>query len=94
MKAIGRARATFVPQPEFHGYVDNKTIRTHSARHRMINDMKSTKVPKTVGMRYTRIFDQVIHDAYGALLDHQAGKILEGNRELNERLAKMYESLV
>lgn len=68
--AIRRARKTFrVPHiPE----VQPGRIRSHSGRHRCINDMKQHNVEQEVGKKYARISDETVYDGYGKL---SAGKV-------------------
>lgn len=55
-KAVSRVRKNFkVPE---HLHVNRSLIRTHSGRHRMINDCKRSAVPDEVGMHFARIVDK------------------------------------
>lgn len=87
-KAIRRARATFrVPHiPD----VNPSRIRSHSGRHRCINDMKQHNVEKEVGKKYARISDDGVYQHYGRLSAQQAGKKLKQNRELQDFWKNMY----
>ena len=87
-RAIRRARSTFhVPHlPE----VQPSMIRSHSGRHRCINDMKQHNVEREVGKKYARIGSDCVYDRYGKLSAQQAGKKLLQNRDLQDYWTKMY----
>lgn len=87
-RAIRRARRTFhVPHiPE----VQPSKIRSHSGRHRCINDMKQHNVDREVGKKYARISDEGVYDRYGKLSAQQAGKKLLQNQELQAFWKHMY----
>ena len=55
-KAVGRIRTSF--EAPKHLWVQNKTIRTHSGRHRMVNGMKRCGVADGTAMHYARIVDR------------------------------------
>ena len=61
-KAVARARQSFKP-PAGH-YVLSSRIRTHSARHRMVNDMKFAHVGDDTAMRFARIYDKRIDEGH------------------------------
>lgn len=43
----------------FEGDIDDPTkVRSHSGRHRMINDLKTSSVPPDAGMMFARIRDK------------------------------------
>jgi integrase len=87
-KAIRKARATFrVPHiPE----VLPHRIRSHSGRHRCINDMKQHNVEREVGKKFARITDDGVYEKYGKLSAQQAGKKLKLNLELQGFWKAMY----
>ena len=87
-RAIRRARRTFhVPHiPE----VQPGKIRSHSGRHRCINDMKEHNVEREVGKKYARISDETVYDRYGKLSAQQAGKKLLQNHDLQAYWKRMY----
>ena len=62
-KAIVRARRDFKPsRPD----VTTEKIRSHSSRHRWINDAKNNNIPKEVAMMYTFISNTGTYDkVYG-----------------------------
>ena len=55
--AIVKSRKTFQTTPD-QGLVHPETIRSHSGRHRMVNDMKIAGVSMEVGMAFSRIKDK------------------------------------
>ena len=91
VKAIVRARHTFQAPPGCEA-VDVASIRSHSGRHRFINDMKNASVDRRVGMTYGRIDEGPSYDGYGAVTHSQAGHVLDSNAALSLVFAKMYES--
>ena len=80
--AIRRARENFVP-PDVTA-VKVSQIRSHSARHRCINDMKSQNVPQEVGKTFARIASTKVWANYGKLTEEQAAKSLGQNVKLQE----------
>ena len=56
-KAIIRARKAFTPPTHLTHLLDIGKIRSHSGRHRSINDMKRSNVSKDVGKTNARIRD-------------------------------------
>ena len=87
-RAIRKARQTFkVPHiPE----VQPNRIRSHSGRHRCINDMKQHNVEREVGKKFARITDDGVYEKYGKLSAQQAGKKLRQNVELQTFWKQMY----
>ena len=87
-RAIRNARQTFkVPHiPE----VQPQRIRSHSGRHRCINDMKQHNVEREVGKKFARITDDGVYEKYGKLSAQQAGKKLRQNVELQSFWKQMY----
>ena len=87
-RAIRQARKTFkVPHiPE----VQSDRIRSHSGRHRCINDMKQHNVEREVGKKFARITDDGVYEKYGKLSAQQAGKKLHQNLELQTVWKHMY----
>ena len=79
-RAIRKARQTFkVPHiPE----VQPGRIRSHSGRHRCINDMKHHNVDREVGKKFARSADGGVYERYGKLSAQQAGKKLQQNLDL------------
>lgn len=87
--AIVRARKTFEPPPGLN--VDTSRIRSHSGRHRMINDLKASGVSTEVGMMHSRIKSHKVYEAYGRMSDEQVGQALNGNKSLKKTLKKIYK---
>jgi integrase len=87
-RAIRSARRTFqVPHiPE----VQPNRIRSHSGRHRCINDMKQHNVEREVGNKFARIADDGVYERYGKLSAQQAGKKLQQNQDLQVLWKQMY----
>lgn len=84
--AIVKVRETFD-----HPEINNKAIRSHSGRHRMINDLKSNQVPEEAGMMYARIKDRKTWAGYGKLTPTQCGDVLERNKSFKKTLSTMYK---
>ena len=57
-KAVSRLRATFSIPPKVSVAIVTQNIRTHSGRHRMVNDMKRCDVAEATAMQYARIVDR------------------------------------
>lgn len=85
--AIGRARRTFSPPG---GYMDVSKIRSHSGRHRMINDLKAAGISTEVGMAHARIKHRKTYDSYGIMSQEQIGFALNSNKALKKRMNKLY----
>lgn len=82
-KAISRLRKTF-EQP-----VD-RTIRSHSGRHTMINTLKATGIPDEVGMFYARISDKQTYAGYGSFTSTQATEFIKKSKTLRKSLVTVY----
>ena len=87
-KAVQRARACFQPAKAL--FVETEKIRTHSGRHRMINDMKDAQVAQETAMKFARITDVRTFMGYGALTDEQAACGLNDNTKLMLSLGTTY----
>ena len=85
-KAIARVRSTFAPK----GFTGGATVRSHSARHRMINDMKCSEVPDEIGMMVARITDKRVYHGYGQLSSVQTATALERNKKFKKLLLQLY----
>ena len=70
--------------------IDTTQVRSHSGRHRMINDMKSCSIPMEAGMQFARIRDKKTWASYGQLTPSQCSTVLEKNKTLKGTLKKMY----
>ena len=88
--AITKARKTFVPPANHAAMLEPRRIRSHSGRHRMINDLKNNGIPCEAGMTYARIKDKKTYDRYGKMDQEQSGKVLNQNKGLKRTLAAMY----
>ena len=84
------ARQTFVA-PKGCMLEDVSNIRTHSARHRAINDYKTSGIAADVGMVYARIKHKRTYDCYGRLDQQQCGTIMDSNNKLQKRLRRVYQ---
>ena len=89
-KRISVLRKSFKPPQKL--VVDQGKIRSHSGRHRMINDMKSAEVAEEVAMKFARIKDRRTFLGYGELTDEQAGRTLQSNQRLRTSLKRIYKS--
>ena len=87
-KAVARLRKLFAPRCKEPPVT--RTIRTHSARHRMINDLKISDIPDAISMRMARIKDHNTFTKYGQLSDHQVGAALDGSKRLKKTLEETY----
>ena len=88
--AISKARKSFKPPKNQAAMLEPHRIRSHSGRHRMINDMKTSAVATDAAMTYARIKHKKTFDKYGKLDQEQSGKLLNQNRVLKKTLKKMY----
>ena len=86
-KRISALRKTF--DPPHHLIVDQTKIRSHSGRHRMINDRKVAKGTDEVAMTVARSSDRRTFMGYGELTDEQAGRSLEDNKELLQAVKQL-----
>ena len=55
-KAVSRLRDSFQVPKSYH--IQTTSIRSHSGRHRMVNDMRCCGVPDATATHYARIKDQ------------------------------------
>ena len=79
-RAIARARSSFsVNGQPFH---ERQRIRSHSARHRMIQDLKLSMVGEEAGMFFAAIRSKDVYREYGALAEDQCRKILRTSKSL------------
>jgi hypothetical protein len=70
---------------------DTSKVRSHSGRHRMINDLKSAFIPPDAGMMFARIRDKKTWASYGQLSSAQCRDVLQKNKNLQNRLKKLYQ---
>ena len=66
-------------------------IRSHSGRHRMINDLKRSDASTEAAMAFARIRDKKTFDGYGRLDDLQVGHSLDTNQKFKRALQQMYK---
>ena len=84
---ICKIRKTFRPKERTF---NTERVRSHSGRHRMVNDLKRSDATTEVAMTFARIRDKKTFDRYGQLDDHQVGHCLETNRKLKTALKQVY----
>ena len=88
-RAIRKARSSFVP-PAGHN-VKIGQIRSHSARHRCINDLKGSGVAVEVGKKFARIASDKVYNSYGKLTEEQAKEQLAGNKPVQDLWSELCE---
>lgn len=88
--AIAKARKSFKPPKNQAAMLEPHRIRSHSGRHRMINDMKTSGVATDAAMTYARIKHKKTFDKYGKLDQEQSGKLLNQNKVLQKTLKNIY----
>lgn len=86
---ICQARKTFSP-PSSAGVPNVGQVRSHSARHRKINDIKAAGVSPEAGVTFARIKHKKTWDGYGRLDQIQAGDALQRNKKLQKTLKTLY----
>lgn len=86
---ISKAKKTFSP-PASCRIQDVQLVRSHSARHRKINDLKNSGVAPDAGMTFARIKHKKTWDLYGKLDQTQAGDALQRNKKLQKTLKALY----
>ena len=84
--SIVKARKTFECS-----LTDTSRVRSHSGRHRMINDLKSSCIPADAGMFFARMKDKKTWASYGQLTPTQCTAVLEKNQDLKGALRKVYK---
>ena len=84
---ICKIRKTFKPKGKT---LNTERIRSHSGRHRMVNDLKRSDATTEVAMAFARIRDKKTFDNYGKLDDQQVGQSLDTNRKLKSALKQVY----
>ena len=87
--AVVKARKTFTP-PAGCSLPDKSLVRSHSARHRKINDMKASGAAPDEGMTFARIKHRKTYDRYGKMTQTQAGEALQRNKKLQKTLKALY----
>lgn len=84
---IAKIRKSFVGGAK----MDLQKIRSHSGRHRMINDLKRSDASTDAAMAFARIRDKKTFDGYGRLDDLQVGHSLDTNKKFKRALQQMYK---
>ena len=90
VKAIVRARKTFGAPNDVAAAFDQRAIKSHSGRHRMVNDLKAVSVDEAIGMMFGRLRDEESYDHYGKVTCEQAGQVLDANWALTRVLHALY----
>ena len=76
----------------FHCDIDDtSSVRSHSGRHRMINDLKASSIPPDAGMMFARIKDKKTWAGYGQLTPSQCSTVLQKNKDLQRTLQNVYK---
>ena len=86
--AIIKARKNFSP-PKAQ-MLNPTRVRSHSGRHRMINDLKTSGVPSDAAMVFARIKHKKTFDKYGQMDQEQSGQVLNRNGQLKRTLKALY----
>ena len=86
---ITKARKSFHPPPGSI-LLDTDKIRSHSGRHRMVNDLKTSGIPADAAMVFARIKHKRTYDKYGQMDSEQCGRMLQSNKKLKATLKSMY----
>ena len=87
--ALRKARSTFVPPVP--GEVRLDRIRSHSARHRCINELKSSNCVPEAGKKFARIASDSVWSGYGKLSEQQVCSVLRRNTELQQLWLAQYQ---
>ena len=90
-KAIRTSRKSFVPPPAA-GAIQVSKIRSHSARHRCINDLKQSHTSTSTAMRFSRIRSSQVFNGYGQQSDDQIAEALAADQGLQELWLDLYSS--
>ena len=88
-KAIRRARKSYTPPASCPDVVVHK-IRSHSGRHRCVNDLKAHDVPREISKRFARISDNGTWERYGRITPDQAGVVIARHVRLQNAWRDMY----
>ena len=86
-KAICRSRLSFHVSGTF---LEVEKIRSHSGRHRMINDLKAAEISQDVAMKFARIGDVRTFQGYGEVTPEQSAQALERSGRLQKQLKAVY----
>ncbi|CAE6968392.1 unnamed protein product [Symbiodinium sp. CCMP2592] len=88
-KSLRKSRKSFVPPPEA-GAVQVSKIRSHSARHRCINDLKQSCTATSTAMRFSRIRSAQVFNGYGQQSDDQIADALQSDEGLQQLWLDIY----
>ena len=86
--AIRNVRKSFVPPQGCDVQVGK--IRSHSARHRCVNDMKAAGTSREVGKAFSRIATDKVYENYGKLNQQQVKEGLDRCQALQQTWDEMY----
>ena len=86
-KTISRLRGSFTLATE-------GVVRSHSARHSMINALRMNGVPDDISMYYARISDKKVFSKYGQVTSLQASSLLKAQKSFRGAVAAQYQSLL
>jgi hypothetical protein len=88
-KAISRIRKTFRAQDGTKDFA-SCSIRSHSGRHRKINDLKYSGVVQETAAKYAFIDDMRTYEGYGRLNYVQAGAQIAANAQVEALISSCY----
>ena len=69
------------------------SVRSHSGRHTMINQLKEAGLPDDINMMYARICDRQTYAGYGVFSEDQAAHVLHKSKKLRAAVATIYQKL-
>ena len=88
-KAIRISRKSFVP-PLDVGAIQISKIRSHSARHRCINDLKQSHTSTSTATRFSRIRSSQVFNGYGQQSEDQIAQALQADEGLQQLWLDIY----
>ena len=88
-KALRTSRQSFVP-PVGGGTIRISKIRSHSARHRCINDLKQSRTSTATAMRFSRITSSQVFSGYGQQSEDQIQEALLADDGLQQLWLDIY----
>ena len=77
--------------PEEAGQVRIDRVRSHSARHRCVNDLKVCGVERIIGKAFAQIQSDRVYDHYGHVTPDQIAAGLAGNRAVQDLWKALYD---
>ena len=77
--------------PEGAGNVRVDRARSHTARHRCVNDLKVCGVERSIGKGFAQIKSDKVYDHYGQISDEQIAAGLAGNRSVQQMWTGLYD---